>query len=419
MLTSAKRPSLRLLLFITLFCAATEFQINSCAAQDPFGENPAGPGGGRDPFQRPPASAILPAGAAGDSMHLTYVASVEHKDLAGVNRFALTQDGKFLYVAPWHGSAIVTFSIGSDGTPVHSKSLAHPLLKGLIQLHLSHEEDLLAGICLRSNTILLFARDELSGELKPEGFSRTDLAWPVSVRFSPDSSYLYVVDARASGAAADADSRIFGFTVSGTGGLTEVERFSHRDLIGARDILISPDGMYCYVSCSTGGSVMVLGRDGATGKLTHLQTIHDDDSEATLLDGVHAGFFNHQANRVYFVAGRFRGQSGLTIFDRKEDGRLEFRNEIAVGPAQFGGGNHLAVTDDESRIFLSGTTGDSLAIVEHDPSRNELQIESILRHSTQRNLRGPSGLIFGPNQRTLYVAAENGSAITVFEVAHP
>jgi len=40
---------------------------------------------------------------------LEFRASVVRDDLQGANRFAMSADGRFLYVAPWRGQAIVMF----------------------------------------------------------------------------------------------------------------------------------------------------------------------------------------------------------------------------------------------------------------------------------------------------------------------
>lgn len=354
----------------------------------------------------------------GTPAFLSHRLSVPRPDLLGINRMVISSDNRFLYAAPWRGNSLVSFQLGREGEPEYLNSLTNPMLQGVIKLSLSRDEKRLAGICLRSNTILLFGRDEVSGRLTPDGFSRKDLAWPVSVQFSPDGQHLYVCDAGRSGTSDAAPSAVVVYKILDGGGLEEVDRAEHPDLDGSRDLLLDSAGKHCYVSCSTGGCIVVFKRDPASGELRQLQTIRDDAGPATLLDGVHSAVMNKEESRVYFIAGRFRGQSGLSVFRRQEGGELEFESQIALDPAQFGGGNHLAVTADESRIIVSGTTGDSIAVIRQDLAERGLEVEAYIHDDAQAGvlLNGPSGLAFDTTQKYLYVAAEDGSALTMFDL---
>ena len=347
---------------------------------------------------------------------LKHRVSVRRDDLAGINRMVVTSDNAFLYAAPWRGDSIVAFKLGRSGTPDHVQSYSNPLLRGVIKLSLSPDEERLAGICLRSNTILLFRRDVRNGKLTPDGFSRSNLTWPVSVTFSPDGTHLYVADAGRSGASDEAPSAIVAYRVSEGGGLEEIDRVVHDDLQGTRDVLFDRQGRICYACCSNAGCVLVFERDGDSGKLKHLQTIRDDASDATLLDGVHSGVLGPDGSRIYFVAGRFRGQSGVSVFNRNQDGTLAFSHQLVLNPDQFSGGNHLAVTPDEAHVFVSGTTGDSLAVIRQDISTASAKVLSYIPNQVDIVLDGPSGLTFDAEYKYLYVAAEDGSSLTMFDI---
>ena len=165
------------------------------------------------------------------------------------------------------------------------------------------------------------------------------------------------------------------------------------------------------------GSNVWMAVVGLSGALWSLSLIQAQDAE-NHLDGVHSAVMNQDESRVYFIAGRFRGQSGLSVFCRLESGELEFESQIALDPEQFGGGNHLAVTSDESRIIVSGTTGDSIAVIRQELAEQVLEVEAYIHDDAQAGvlLNGPSGLAFDTTQKYLYVAAEDGSALTMFDL---
>lgn len=370
---------------------------------------------------RPPDAIAIIDEADDESEILLPHGAIEHSSLPGVNRLLITRDNKFLYAAPWRAAAIVLFRVTEQGELEHVKDFSNPLLTGVIKLAFNHDESQIAAICLRSNALQLFQRDANTGSLTPDGFSRGELTWPVTVSFSPDSAFLYVGDAGASGSSAVAPSSIVAYSVSDSGGLEEVDHVQHEHLQGLRDLVIDPQGEFCYACCSTGRCVVVYARDTKSGKLEYLQSIqHEDENAGTprYLDGVCSGVFNEQGTRLYCISGRFRGVSGLTVFDRAPDGRLTWASELSLESEQFRGGNHLVVTHDESLIVAGGTTGNSLAVVRRDIASGELALHSVLKDQGPPTsiLTGPSGLLLDQDEQRLYVAAENGSAISIFDI---
>ncbi len=359
------------------------------------------------------ASAAEPAGS--DNEILEYSMSFKIPELMAANRFALSRDGKHLYCAAWRAGTIVSFEKQGVASLGHIENIQDPLLAGVLKLALNADGSVLACVCMRSNRISMFERDKASGVLTMLGCSEASLLWPVALSFSPDGKFLYVADAGGS-SSSTAPSAVVVFDVADPAAVREIARNDSDGAQGMRNVLVSADGKNCYATCSTSGMVIVYARDETSGKLQHLQTHTATSSGATMLDGVHSCKLSSNGKRLYCVSGRFRGVSGVTVFDRKADGRLALARELKLESADFSGGNDIVVSKDESLIIASGTTGHSIAIVTQDVKERELQLHSKVTNSGAINLLGVSGLQFGPEEKDLFAAAEDGSAVTAFFV---
>lgn len=349
---------------------------------------------------------------------LRYELSFEIPELLGANRFAMSPDGRHVYCASWRSSNLVAFEHLGGATLSHVKNYSGPDLSGVIKLAMSEDGAHLACICMRSTQICIFDRDKESGSLSNLRVSDGALRWPVAIDFSPDSRFVYVADAGGS-SSSNAQSEVVVYELQASSELRQVARYRPDDAIGMRNVLVSPDGKNCYAFCSTSGQVIAYERNSTSGKLQHLQTTGGSGSEASYLDGVHSAKVSSNGKRLYCISGRFRGKSAVTVFNRVKDGRLSLAREKEVESAQFSGGNDIVVSSDESLVVVSGTTGNSVVTLKQaDPEKGELQIESTIGEYGNINLRGASGLLFGPGENSLFVAAETGSAVTTFAIEY-
>lgn len=366
----------------------------------------------------PVAGAQGASSAESNSVQLKLRNSVQLPELAGANRLVLTNDGRHLFCAAWRGSAIVGFDFDSDGDLVHSETVRDAALQGAIKLCLNRDNTRLACICLRSNRVVLFSHVPKTGELSLLGSSEADLEWPVAIEFSPDSRFLYVADAGGSGTSTNAESELVTFGVVGGKSIVEVSRDSPDQCLGMRNLIISEDGEHCYACCSSSGCILVFARDSDSGRLTFLQSIGAQTSAATLLAGIHSATFSHDQARVYCISGRFMGRSGVTVFHRLRDGRLVFARELALESDQFSGGNDIAVSRDESLIVASATKSSTLAVIDQNLQMEKLALQFVIEDEAGSRLLGASGLLLNPSEKKLYVASEDGSAVSTLDVVY-
>lgn len=373
----------------------------------------------------PPAS---PARAEGTSF-LEFLTCVELEPMRGVRSLVATRDGAYLYAASWRRDNLSIFHREPGGGLRLLDTRPHRLLNGVNMIQLTTDEKRLAAISLRNNSVVLYGRDQATGLLKADGYGRSKIDWPSACCFSPDGQFLYVGAAGAAGTSPEAKSAIVVFRIRPTGGLQEAQRFTAPQVFGMYGITCDPAGQNVYVPCSTAGNLTVLRRDGKTGLLEIQQIVEDERDGVKGLAGVVSALVSPDGTRVYTVAGRFRGDNAVSLFERAQDGSLSLLDQALEIPG-FVGGNHLVVTADGSRIIASASKSGALALLASDAERRTLEHLTTVteRHvpdlegrplSEQVNLLGVSGLALSQDDTTLYAAAEVGGAINVFRLTPP
>ena len=349
-------------------------------------------------------------------VELELVQCLQSRDLHGINRMVISKDGKFLYAAAWMAGRLSVYARSEDGKLALVKHVEIPkLLEGVIKLKLNRDESKLVAICLSSSTLLLFRRDATSGLLQPDGFSRDNLGWATCCEFSPDSQQVYVGDSGSTAAGPGAPSSFSVMQITKTGGLRSIQRLQDECLSGVRDIYFEPRGESGYLACLKSDSIVVLDRNPNDGSVKIRQVLQHGKNGIGGLDGVCSLVMNRAGTRLFTVSGRRDGVNAVCVFAREEDGSLTLEREL-VGVPNFNGGNHIAVTEDEGTIFITGSETSSLAVITNDKDLGVWKIQRVLQNSNNLNIAGASGLTLSPDQKFLYVAAELGDAITTFRL---
>lgn len=350
------------------------------------------------------------------TFELQFVESLVSPDLGGINRMAITKDGKFLYAAAWTANRLSAYSRGEHGKLALVKHVEIPkLLEGVLKLKLNQDDSRLLAICLRSNTLLLFKRDTQSGALVPDGFSRDGFGWATCCEFSPDSRFVYVGDSGAAGILPTAASTFTTLRITESGGLKSIQSLNDDCLAGIREIVFDSSGTSGYIAGLKSDSLVVLRRNTNDGTVQIQQVLKDNENGVNGLDGICSVTVNKEGTRVFTVAGRFDGENAVSVFKRADDGTLTLLDQL-LDILQFEGGNHIVVTDDQSTIFASGSVSNSVAVIMHDKASGKLLVQRIIESTPEQNISGPSGLVLSPDQQYLYVAAEMANAITSFKL---
>jgi 6-phosphogluconolactonase (cycloisomerase 2 family) len=245
-----------------------------------------------------------------------------------------------------------------------------------------------------ANTLDQFARDPVSGALAQLAGSdacfgldvacvrASNLRVPRGLVFSPDGRFLYVTafggDDVAVFSRDAATSRLTPASCVRQGAGSSACAGGARDLDGATDVDVSPDGRSLYVTSYLGDALTAFARDPATGALREIgcwaELASHGCAPARGLDGPYDLALSADGHNVYVAARR---SSAVAVFGR---------NRVSGALAQPEGRSGCVAQD--------GVDG--------------------CRPSTSASLRGARGVAVSPDGRNVYAGAFSASAVSVF-----
>ena len=376
------------------------------------------------PFERRERAAKLLREIRRAGVGLRHVATTTHEGLAGAVTLVISPDGRFVYVPGFQSNAINVFRRDPlTGTLDVQQTLVDPAqLRGVVTVRLSRDGKYAVAAAYASKTITLLSRNAATGELKIESVRQHEpagelkLMWPIDAIFSTDGKFGYAVD--------DQGATVVVFAVERGNKLRLVETFEgqERCFDGARGLIAHPDGKTLYVCSRRPGTLTVLDRAPATGKLSVRQILKDGEEGVSGLAGATEPRVSRDGKFVYTISGRFEGDNAIGIYRVNDDGRLQMIQELFPGQGEFenfAGANDLTLSPDESLFYASGTTSCSLACFRRDAVSGKLTYLATLQsEATGAGMDlGANGLECSPDGRFLYLTVENARAISVFERA--
>ncbi len=175
-----------------------------------------------------------------------------------------------------------------------------------------------------------------------------------------------------------------------------------RNIGDVTDVAVSDDGGDLYAIDSTAGTL--IGAD-ATDLSQPLQTI---DLAALGVGGASAVTISADGAFVYAVGEA----GGLAVFTRDATGTLTFLQDLqedVEGIRGLAGANDVAASSDNGFVYVTGGSGDSLAVFERNATTGELQFAQVLRG--REGLESPSGLATGADG-SVYVSSNDGLGLT-------
>ncbi|QDV24803.1 lactonase family protein [Aureliella helgolandensis] len=342
---------------------------------------------------------------------LKHIEDVVREDLNAINRIAITDDGKFLYAASWGAGTVTTFARNDDGRIEHLGTTKLPVMDGAVDVVISPNQRFVSVIAFRSNSLLIFNRDSVTGKLKVDGHSRSQLQFSNAIDFSPDSRFLYVSNAQDE---TPLHGSMVCYEVSDTAALKNVQKLSGPEYYGMRDILVSKNGKKAYAACDQAGTVLEFDRSIETGELTLVNTLKDGEAGVNNIDGVLSLALSADGLDLFSVAGRFKGDNAVTWFHSGDDGKMHFVSDIAE-LGRFQGGNSIQIDPTGNTLYATATVSGSIAAIAVTKEEQKLVHLTTLVDGQNGLLTGAAGLTFSPDGKFLYVAVENADGIGVYE----
>ncbi|MEM1202708.1 MAG: beta-propeller fold lactonase family protein [Acidobacteriota bacterium] len=289
--------------------------------------------------------------------------------LDGARGVAASPDGKHVYVTAEIDDSLTVFTRDASGDVLRYTNILSNNIGGVFGL------DGAASVAVSPDGYHVFVAGQMDDSLAV--FSRTattdDLQFvdleqnmvagvngldgAASVAVSPLGDRVYV--------ASRSDNALAVFERDGTADdLTFLGSFFDGfdgvdGLARASSVAVSPDGRHVYVTGRVDDSVAVFERSFEEGfGLTFVDAYTDGVDGVDGLNGAEAVALSPSGSLV-FVAGDI--DDGIAVFRRQGDGRLDFVEAIAPGPASgLDGPVALAVAPDALHVYAAARDGDSI-----------------------------------------------------------
>lgn len=327
-------------------------------------------------FSRNRSSGVLEFVSTIDNM----TEGFEEVDLDSPVYVVASPDGENLYVAAKKANAIVVFDRDPDsGMLAHIENIAGgegaiEALSGVSRLHVSNDGSHVYASGTNARAVAVFARDGEDGSLK----------------FLEDTG--------------SDDSRPPG-----------MDR--------PAGLKLSPDGSQLFVTARLGDALLIFDRDNDPeseefGRLSHRESLQNDLAGITGLDGAIDVAIDADGENLYVIA---ENDEMLTRALRDDEGEIALEETWQRGDTNLpgmGGAQHIQITPDNLEVFVTGFDDHSLTIFRrgNDGSDGQLQVRETLFNNQGglTSMAGPTDMAVSPDNRHLYVVANEDNAIVVF-----
>ncbi len=346
------------------------------------------------------------------------------QDLNGVQSVLVSPDGRHVYAAAYADNAVTIFSRDlvsgalSYAGRVKDDEGAITALGGADSLVMDPAGEFLYVASYFDDALAVFDRDPVSGLLVQIDVEQDTVGGALGllgaeqVLLSPDGKNVYV--------ASSASDAVAVFTRNTTSGLlTWLERKKDGEagldgLNGASGLAISPNGLSLYAAGQDDNAIVIFYRNPTSGALTFVSVVKDGVGGVDWLAGAKALALSPAGDLLYLVS---RSDSALVSFIRHPaTGQLtQASHYTAAGDFQdtFQAPENLALSSDGRHVYVASRSSDSLSLFIADPS-GKMSFSQARRNLY--TMRGPVGSAVSPSGERLYVTGPNDNSLMVFNV---
>ncbi len=269
------------------------------------------------------------------------------------------------------------------------------------------------AIALGAAGSLTFVEQDKNGD---PGISTLSLAIDVAV--SPDGSNVYAV--------ASTSNAVTTFTRNPDGTLTFLEAdvdgaVGVDGLMGARSVVVSPDGTNVYVTGNGEAAIASFERVAGTGALNYLGVIKDGDAPG--VDGLTGAWgvaMDADGDNVYVAAN---GDSSVATFDRLGTGAggllswVEVDKESDPGIDGLGTATGVSVSRDGANVYVASCTSNAVATFTRTDATGALGFLESDKNGDPgvSEMACARGVVVSPDGNDVYVAAESDDSLVGFD----
>ena len=356
---------------------------------------------------------------------LTFIGHPNHGDpidgLAGASAALLSPAGEHLYVLGKAEAAIAIFNreattgdLSYNGLfqdPNQTESGSQLLHKMIVSPDGNHLYAVGANF---EDALMVFSRDGDTGMLTlVHGLSAGSVLNDPTIAISPDGNQVYTASKQGHAVGHFQRDQVQGSLnfmeafEDGSGGVTGIR--------GNSDIIVSGDGLNVYTTGDLDHSIAVFQRTPATGDLTFFEAYFDGLHGVEGIGGGKSLALSPDGNHVYHTGSL---ENTVAVFRRDETyGTLIFLTHYQNGEAGVAGlssPQKIAVHPDGSRVYVTGSEDNAIAVLERDAATGLLTFIKAVVHQVPvaTALEGPRGFTVSSDGRRLYLAGSDFSAVS-------
>ncbi len=365
---------------------------------------------------------VLPSVPPGS---LTFVGTLAQ--LGGARALAGDAAGRNLYLTAYTDNSLLVFQRDTTTgrlTPLQTLQNGASGVSGLAGasgLEVSPDGASVYAAGYTDNTLVGFARDPATGSLAPLQVFRkgeaglTGLGGAKAVALSPDGKSVYTANSLDHGISVFDRNPATGLLtyradlVNGAGGVQGLE--------GAEDLLVSPDGKQLFATGYGSDTLVVFGRDPATGALAYSRHFLDGAGGVEGLNGA-AGLAISADGTSLYVAGYY--DSAVAVFRRTPaTGELAYAGFLKDGTGFVEGlhyAREVALSPAEDTLYVTGGGDDAIALFRRDAATGNLTYSRCWVNGEEgvAGLDGVRGIVVTRDGKNLYAAGSNSNALAVF-----
>ena len=397
------------------------------------------------------AGITLPAVSTASVSSLQYVevqkngvSPVPASSMNGATDVAVSPDGLHVYVASYIASAVSIFSRNlSTGALTYVNQVRNGSggvsgIAAAFGVAVSPDGNNVYVASPNNSATTVFSRDASTGLLtwieSQNTSTLASLSGVITLATSPDGKNVYAVTGSGSPTGlvvftrSSSDGRLtyaqnFKDNVSDVSGITNALGQGFSPTASAiKNVCVSNDGSFLYITSSTDNAVMVFIRNTGTGLLTPSAVVSDGVGGVAGITGASSLVLSPD-NRFLYVAGQTA--DSVAVFSRNAGtGALTYIGKVTQndpGITSLDGARSLAVSPDGKTLYVSAIVSNSVTAFSRDDTTGLLTLETVASQGVGGvdGLGSVSGMMADSQSRNLYAAGQTAGAVVVFRLPAP